>query len=321
MPKVARLYGRELAPWLSDPSTHRIEAREQNKALEALPSLVSELLNRGVKRTHVLVAVGGGVVQDIVAFVASTLMRGLDWRFHPTTLLAQADSCIGSKSSINVGCYKNILGTYYPPTEIHVAVDLLDTLTPEDLRSGIGEIIKVHIIEGWDAARRLARDYPALLLNREVLEPYIHRSLEIKKRLIEVDEFDRGARLVLNYGHTFGHAMESATGYAVPHGIAVTLGMCMANYFSWRLGLMDGEVFGELQRLVGPNYTGFEPMFHADEAFLAALARDKKNSGERQALVLLNGPGSVFATDVPRAEVTRLAADFERWLAGAAVVQ
>ena len=319
--KVAQLYGRELEACLSSASVHLIEAREENKALEALPRVVSALLDRGIKRSHAIVAVGGGIVQDIAAFIASTLMRGLPWSFHPTTLLAQADSCIGSKSSINVNRYKNVLGTYRPPTQIHVAVDVLDTLTLQDLRSGTGEIIKVHVIDGWDSTRELAADYSSLLEDRRLLERYVRRSLEIKRRIIEVDEFDTDIRLTMNYGHTFGHAIESATGYEVPHGIAVTLGMSIANYFSWQLELIGAQVFAELQHLLARNYAGFDHLFHAGDAFLAAMARDKKNTGERQALVLLRGPGAVFRTELPRTDVTRLSAEFERWLSGKPVAQ
>ena len=116
--RVAELYAIPLAAVLKGHSVLRIEANETNKSIERLPGFITFLLERGIRRDHCLIAVGGGVIQDIAAFVAATLLRGLPWRFYPTTLLAQADSCIGSKSSINVGPYKNQLGTFTPPTEI-----------------------------------------------------------------------------------------------------------------------------------------------------------------------------------------------------------
>ena len=161
--KVADLYAGPLAQALAAPSVLWIEATEANKSLERIPEYVIQLLERGIRRDHQLVVVGGGIVQDIAAFIAATLLRGLPWRFYPTTLLAQADSCIGSKSSLNVGGYKNQLGTFTPPQEIRISMEVLDTLTDAEMRSGIGEMLKVHVIAGWDDVRRIAADYGALL--------------------------------------------------------------------------------------------------------------------------------------------------------------
>jgi hypothetical protein len=127
------------------------------------------------------------------------------------TLLAQADSCIGSKSSINVGKIKNVLGTFTPPRKITISTRLLSTLDDRDIRSGIGEMLKVHGIDGPDSFDQIAADYARLTSDAETLKRYVRRSLEIKKHIIEQDEFDRGIRNVMNYGHSFGHAIESAT--------------------------------------------------------------------------------------------------------------
>lgn len=142
--RVADLYAVPLASVLAAPSTLRIDATEPNKSLERMPAYVLHLLDHGLRRDCTLVAIGGGIIQDIVCFIAATLMRGLPWTFYPTTLLAQADSCIGSKSSINVGRFKNQLGTFTPPAEIQLSTDVLDTLDEADIRSGLGEIIKVR---------------------------------------------------------------------------------------------------------------------------------------------------------------------------------
>ncbi|MEK7862885.1 MAG: 3-dehydroquinate synthase, partial [Chloroflexota bacterium] len=228
--RVAELHGADLRRVLASRSVLTIAATEAAKSLDRFPAYVERLVERGVRRGHVLVVVGGGITQDIACFLAATLLRGLEWRFYPTTLLAQADSCIGSKSSINVGEIKNVLGTFTPPSRIVIGGRVLATLDERDLRSGIGEMLKVHAIAGPDAFDRIAADYPRLLSDPALLRSYIRASLEIKRRIIEEDEFDRGIRNVMNYGHSFGHAIESATAYAVPHGIAVTIGMDMANY-------------------------------------------------------------------------------------------
>src|SRR5581483_560253 len=146
--KVATLYATDLQPVLASPRVIRIEATEENKSLEAMPRYVNGLVEQGVRRNHRLVAIGGGIVQDITCFLAATLLRGLPWQFVPTTLLAQADSCVGSKSSINCGGAKNLLGTFTPPARIDISTHFLDTLEERDVRSGIGEMLKVHAIDG-----------------------------------------------------------------------------------------------------------------------------------------------------------------------------
>jgi len=157
--RVADLYSKLLSPALAGRSVLRIEATEANKSFERFPAYVMHLLDHGIRRDHVLIAVGGGIIQDITSFIAATLVRGLPWRFYPTTLLAQADSCIGSKSSVNIGCYKNQLGTFTPPNDIVISTDLLETLDETDVRSGLGEMIKVHIISGAEDIRAIAADY------------------------------------------------------------------------------------------------------------------------------------------------------------------
>lgn len=297
--RVGEIYSAILSLALAGRSVLRIEANEANKSLEKFPAYVSHLLNHGVRRGHVLIAVGGGVIQDIVSFVAATLMRGLPWQFYPTTLLAQADSCIGSKSSVNIGRYKNQLGTFTPPQDVVISTDVLDTLGEADIRSGLGEMIKVHIISGWDDTRAIARDYPRIGRDKQTMRHYIRRSLEIKRVKIEADEFDRNERLVMNYGHTFGHAIESATDYAVPHGIAVTIGMDTANYVSFRLGLIGRDVYDEIHSLLVMNYAGFDQIPIPVDGLFAALARDKKNTDSGISLILMRGPGQVFRDQYP----------------------
>jgi 3-dehydroquinate synthase len=286
--RVAEFYQKELAAVLRAPSVLLVQALESNKSLERSPAYVEHLVTRGVRRGHVLVGIGGGIIQDIVCFLATVLLRGLDWCFYPTTLLAQADSCIGSKSSINVGKFKNIVGTFTPPSKIFVSTQVLATLDPRDLRSGIGEMLKVHIIHGPEAFNQIAADYHLLFSDQAVLRRYIRKSLEIKKAIIEQDEFDRGIRNVMNYGHSFGHAIESATDFAIPHGIAITLGMDMANFIAIQLGRLSHENFIRMHPALALNYQGFEKTPIPLNNFLAAISRDKKNTGTKLSLILPN---------------------------------
>lgn len=311
--KVAELYAGPLQKALASPRVLQIEANEKNKSLEKMSEYVLHLTENGIKRGHRIVAIGGGVIQDITSFIAAVLFRGMEWRFYPTTLLAQADSCIGSKSSVNVGGYKNQVGTFTPPQSISIATDVLETLTPADFLSGVGEMLKVHAIAGWNDFRQVAKDYSRLRGDKKLLRKTIKRSLEIKKTLIEKDEFDKNERLILNYGHTFGHAIESATEYEIPHGIAVTIGMDMANTFSKAFGFIDEATFQELHVPLAQNYQGFARVSIPKEKYFNAFLKDKKHSDKGLALILMRGPGKVFRDFYPREEkIENLAETFLR---------
>lgn len=282
---IAGLYEAELADFLDGRSVLRISATEASKSLDCFPHYVDHLVTRQIRRDHRLCAIGGGIIQDITCFLAATMLRGVPWSFLPTTLLAQADSCIGSKSSINAGGAKNILGTFTPPNEVHICARFLDTLSEQDLRSGVGEILKVHAIEGPAAFDSLSRDYDGLFRDSALMQRYVRRALEIKKGFVEIDEFDRGPRNIFNYGHSFGHAIESATCFAIPHGVAVTMGMDMANYIAKVLNDC-GNAFDRMHPTLRMNYRDFESTTVPIDDFLVAIAKDKKNLGDELTLIL-----------------------------------
>lgn len=305
--RVAGLYERELGPVLASPSVLRVEALEDSKSIEAMPAFVRHLVAKGLRRGQSLVAVGGGITQDIACFLAATMLRGVPWTFVPTTLLAMADSCVGSKSSINGGGAKNVLGTFTPPKRIVLSARFLKTLDEKDVRSGVGEMLKVHAIAGPAAFDRIAADYPRLFADPAVMTAYLRRSLEIKKPIVEADEFDTGPRLVMNYGHSFGHALESATAYAIPHGIAVTIGMDLANFAAARLGLGDAAHYRRMRPVLAANWRGFEGVPAPLDDFLAALAKDKKNSARALGLILPDKDGRIRKVEVPADERFRAA--------------
>ncbi len=291
--RVAELYPGPLQPVLQSDSVLLIDASEHAKSLERFPAYVDHLVERKLRRGHRMVAIGGGIVQDITCFLASTMLRGVPWEFYPTTLLAQADSCIGSKSSINSGKTKNILGTFTPPTRIRISMAVLDTLEDVDVRSGIGEMLKVHAIEDPAEFDKLAADYDRLTTDKAVLARYVRRSLEFKQKLIEIDEFDQGPRNVMNYGHSFGHAIEAVTDFGVPHGIAVTLGMDLANFFSWRRGIGAEAHYRRMSPALRKNYAGFERTPIDLDGLLGALSRDKKNTSTGVRVILPDGDGRI----------------------------
>jgi 3-dehydroquinate synthase len=307
--KVARLHAEPLAAVLDSYPTLRIAASERAKSLEQFPGYVQALVSGSIRRGDVIVAVGGGIVQDIACFLAATLLRGLEWWFLPTTLLAQADSCIGSKSSINVGELKNLLGTFTPPARVHIWAGYLRTLEERELRSGIGEMLKVHAIEGPESFDRIARDYGLLFEDAGVRQGYVRASLEIKRRIVEEDEFDRGPRNVMNYGHSFGHAIESATRFAIPHGIAVTLGMDMANFVSMRLGPGTAESYERMRPVLAANAAGYGDVAIETVAVVEAIGKDKKNVGSELRLVLPDARGRIGVVRRPNDEEFRAACD------------
>lgn len=266
-------------------------AVEENKSIERIPEVLQDLLNKGIKRNCTLVAVGGGITQDVACFIASVLFRGIDWTFYPTTLLAQADSCIGSKSSINFSSWKNILGNFNPPTSVLVCQEFLRTLSERDIRSGVGEIIKIHALENVDEFKNLASQYEKIINDPNVQQKFIQRSLELKKRWIEMDEFDKGPRNLLNYGHSFGHALEAATNFAIPHGIAVTIGMDIANFVALKLGRIDSKAFEFYHEAIIKNVRGEMSNPIPMDKFLQAIGKDKKNIGSNLSLILPSEKG------------------------------
>ena len=275
-----------------------IEALEDNKSLPFCLELITTLINSGIKRNHKLIAIGGGIIQDITGFISSVLFRGIEWIFYPTTLLSQSDSCIGSKTSINFLNVKNSIGTFYPPKEIICCTDFLNTLTNSEIKSGIGEMLHYYIYAGSDMALKINKEYDNLFVNRSSLIPYIKESLSIKKKLIELDEFDTDLRRVFNYGHTFGHAIETLSDYEIPHGQAVTLGMDLANYISWKLGFLPTEKFRFMNQILFKNIPKFSITKECIDEYMEYLSKDKKNTHKTIVCILASDFGNLFVHQV-----------------------
>ena len=291
--RVFEIYAHTFSDDLRLAPTIQIDATESTKSLEELPDILNQLLSLGVRRGDSLLAIGGGITQDIAAFLATVMFRGMKWSFIPTTLLAQADSCIGSKSSINAVGVKNILGTFLAPNLVTIDTSILETLQIEEMQSGIGEMLKVHAIAGPEYFDRLAINYDTLLTSPEVLQESIHASLLFKKSFIEEDEFDKGIRNVMNYGHSFGHAIETATDYKIPHGVAVTIGMDMGNFVAADFGFSSIAHFDRMHKVLAKNYSGSNGIQLDSESIVAALLKDKKNTVSEFRLILPNKQGKI----------------------------
>lgn len=255
-----------------------IEANEQTKSYQGIEPIILELIQQNLRRDSTLVAIGGGITQDITCFIATTFMRGIKWAFVPTTLLAQADSCIGSKSSINFNSYKNLLGSFAPPNRIIISQQFLETLPDNDFISGVGEIAKLLIIAG--------KNFEFGRVNRNNIFNFTLEALMIKREFIEKDEFDKGIRQILNYGHCIGHGIESATNFAIPHGIAISMGMDVVNRFSLNKNLITEERFQQLHNCISPLYLNFNKVVIQVEKVFNSQIKDKKNTSNKINLVL-----------------------------------
>lgn len=285
---------------------HRIiEPNENEKSYKAIGNTIDWLIRGGFKRSGRVVAIGGGILQDISAFAASILYRGVDWIFVPTNLLSQCDSCIGSKTSVNFGEFKNQLGGFHPARKIFIDKNFLTTLGEQEIRSGLGEMLHYFLINGRESFDLMQASFDQALTDLDVVQKLIAESLSIKKRMIEIDEFDQGPRNIFNYGHSFGHALESYTSYDIPHGIAISYGMDMANRLSWKLGLIPEEAFLEMRSLLCKNWVKFpkEPINFDD--FTSLMSKDKKNVDTDLRLILTRGLGDMFIQKVPADTVFR----------------
>lgn len=287
---VYNLYKDEL-PQFPQERFFLIDALEENKNIKTTLEICEKMTAMASKRNTHLVSVGGGITQDITGFVATSLYRGIKWTFYPTTLLAACDSCIGGKSSLNYKGFKNLLGTFYPPDNILVLPRVFKTLTQRDYCSGLGEVVKFNVIAGNDGVARIEQDIDDIL-NHDYskLVGYVNTSLEFKKRFIEEDEFDKGIRILLNFAHTFGHAYETISEYAIPHGSAVALGMITANDISVQRGYIDEAYAERIENVCKKILTNIQikqEWFRLD-GIVNAIKKDKKQTDSSIKAVLID---------------------------------
>ena len=292
--KIKKLYKDVLDPVLNKFRHIGIDAHEPVKSYQGVMPVMQDLIENGFRKNHRLIAIGGGITQDATAFIASIMYRGVKWVFFPTSLLAQGDSCIGSKTSINFGKYKNQVGGFYPPNQIFINLNFLDTLSFLELKSGMGEMCHYFIVAGEEDFSRFKNDYPFALKDKKVLAGIIYKSLEIKKGYIERDEYDQNERMVFNYGHSFGHAIESLTDYRIPHGIAVSYGMDIANFVSVKFGYISEDIRQNIRELLKQIWEGTFITDISLDKFTGALSKDKKNVGKNLGLILNKGYGKIF---------------------------
>jgi len=271
-----------------------LRASEETKSLTGgVVPVVDWLAEAGMTKSDPLVVVGGGIVQDIAGFAALLFKRGIPWTYLPTTLLSQCDSCIGAKAGVNHGRYKNQLALFSAPRDVVVDPAFLATLAEEELRSGLGEILKLHLTGGAHFVERFAAALdaaPAGLPSLEAIRALTWGALVVKRAVIERDEFELDLRRALNYGHTIGHAIENLSGFAIPHGKAICLGMAIVNQVAVNRGILAPAAHAAVLRLVDRvvDDRARQALGRLDLGQLRdALSRDKKNTGSTLNLVVM----------------------------------
>ena len=295
---VDRLYGDAAVRWLEETSGLRVErivfpAGEPSKTLETYAELVRGFASLGLTRTDVAVALGGGVVGDLTGFAAATYMRGIDVVQVPTTLLAMVDSSIGGKTGVDIPEGKNLVGAFHMPREIVRDTSFLATLPEREMKNGFAELIKTAVLFDPELFAALS-PRPAL----DALAPLVERCARWKEKVVAEDFKEGGKRKLLNLGHTFGHAIESASGFRLSHGEAVAVGMRIVGRGVPEIGsILDEYGFPQVADVLGP------PLDLTLDSLRGYMANDKKRSGDTITLVVPKRIGECELREVPVKEL------------------
>jgi 3-dehydroquinate synthase len=304
--RVGRLYGQEVVEALTREGYQAhlltMPQGERAKSWAAVQRLARDLLARGAHRNSALIALGGGVVGDATGFLASIYMRGIPLIQVPTTLLAMVDAGIGGKTAINLPEGKNLLGTFHQPRLVVIDPDFLVTLPPKERLNGLAEVIKAGFIRDRGLLSQLGRESLRIFKRPEELQEVIYRAASIKAAIVAVDSLEQDLRRLLNFGHTLGHGLEAASGFKLPHGRAVALGMLMALRLSEQLaGLPGDESHWGRELLESFGYARALPRLDR-KTILDALTLDKKRLETGLVFVLLKHLGEgVIQENVPLA--------------------
>lgn len=274
---------------------------EKIKTLNTVQDIYTQLVKLGADRSSFIVGIGGGIVCDIAGFVASTFMRGVRFGFVATTLLAQVDASVGGKNGVNFNRYKNMIGVFNQPEFVICDLDLLKTLSEKEILCGLAEIVKHAVIGDIDLFAFLEQHYESAgALDSRIVERLVLDSVTLKSSIVNRDETERGERRILNFGHTFGHALEKVIG--VPHGEAVSIGMTIASAISVKrehLAVEDEQrILSLMKKLKLPTRIA-----SGDERLFDALKKDKKRENNCINFVLLNRIGAAVVEKISLEEL------------------
>lgn len=264
-----------------------MDAVEHKKNMTTVMEIIQFMQKQGVRKNWKAVCFGGGITQDVTTVACNLFLRNIDWYFFPTTLLAMSDSCIGGKCGINFGEYKNQIGVFYPPRKIYIDTHFIDTLSHMDYLNGWGEIIKFSLTknkEFYEKVKNEKKYFPC-----DNIREYIQKGLMVKKEIIEEDEFESDLRRVLNYGHTFGHALEAYTDNEIPHGKGVVWGIDVVNYIAMKEGLIEEEYYLDIKNLIKHFFITEEITIPEPDRLFYIIKTDKKVRGNEISFAMLDG--------------------------------
>ena len=278
-----------------------VQSGEKSKSFESLELTISELLDNGIERNDTVIAIGGGVIGDLAGFISSIIYRGINFIQVPTTLLAQVDSSVGGKTAINVKQGKNLIGSFYQPKAVITDVSFLSSLSEREIKCGLSEIIKYGVIGDRDFFNWLKENVNNLAkLNQDCLIYAIEKSCSMKANIVQKDEKEEGDRALLNFGHTFGHALEKhfTKNEVLLHGEAVAIGMAYASKFSSNIGALKQDECDEIINLISDiglpiSINDIKGEITIEE-IINLMKFDKKRVNQKNTLILLNRIGEAF---------------------------
>lgn len=270
--KIYELYAESFSDFPED-RVLKVVADETNKNLFQVEKICAWLMSKNATKTSLLIGVGGGIIQDLSTFVSHIYYRGMKWIYCPTTVLSMSDSCIGAKCALNLAGHKNQLGVIHPPSAVYLVSEFVNSLPEREIKSGLGEILKLSVTGPGE----FYKTYKSDALNSEKLFELMLLSLKSKQFIIEEDEYESDLRRILNYGHSFGHALESLSNHEVSHGEAILFGMDLINFLGVRWGVTSPEFEKDFRQTISDVFPeAFFPNGVSAAALVNELKHDKK---------------------------------------------
>lgn len=310
-PKIAGLHLQKLLAKIEAPEVYCfcLQDGEAYKNLQSIEAILEAAFNHRLDRNSLMIAFGGGVIGDMVGFAAGIFMRGIHFIQIPTTLLSQVDSSVGGKTGINHTCGKNLIGLFHQPKAVYIDTDFLQTLPPREFSAGIAEIIKMAVCFDRGFFDFLCT---ANLNDTSTLLQAIHKAVSIKAKVVAQDEKEKGIRAALNYGHTFGHIIESQSGYGTYlHGEAVSMGMVMANALALKLNLITKEEVESIAKTLERFHLPTSYKIQNVESFYQNFFLDKKAQNNQITFVLPHKIGNfIFKNDIPKPTLMEVLEEF-----------
>lgn len=272
----------------------KLNVNEKSKTIISVLKIYDVLLKKKFGRDTLIVAIGGGIIGDVAGYAAATFMRGVQLVHIPTTLLADVDSSIGGKTGVNYGKAKNIVGAFYQPKFVLIDSNFLSTLPKEELICGLGEVAKYAFLISKTFQTYFVKYFNKLIeLDKRVVEKIIYESVKFKGSVVSEDEFESGLRQILNFGHTFSHAIEIEQKHKIKHGEAVVIGIASALYLSEKMNILNQNKFSELLKIISPFTDLITVKKYNPENIYKVMFSDKKNRANKIKFVLIKNIGEI----------------------------